>query len=139
MTIKTNDLRTITNPDGLYNPIHHGYSFAASARGEIVFLAGHWAGDADGNVIEGDFAAQVDKAISNLGVTLAAEGLDYADVVRLGTFVVAHDMETLTTISAAITAVWGDRPPAQSLIPVPALALPGMRFEIEATAVRPAS
>ena len=131
------DIRKITNPAGLYNPVPHGYSFAVSAPGDIVFLAGHWAGDADGNLIDGDFAAQVKQSLHNLGVTLAAEGLSYEDVVRLGAFVVGHDETTLAAVIDAETALWGDRPPAQSLIPVPALALPGMRFEIEAVAVRP--
>lgn len=124
------------NPPGLYNPVHHGYSFAVSAKGETVHFAGHWASDTDGNVIAGDFAAQVDRSIRNLGVSLAAVGLDYVDVVRLGSFVVDHDMDKLDVITAALTAVWGERPPAQSLVPVPTLALPGMLYEIEATAVR---
>lgn len=131
------DTRKITNPPGLYNPVHHGYSFAVSATGETVYLAGHWASDADGNVIDGDFAAQVDQAIRNLGVTLAAEGLDYGDVVRLGSFVVDYDLDKLDVMAKALGSIWGDRPPAQSLVPVPALALPEMLFEIEATAVRP--
>lgn len=131
------DQRKITNAAGLYNPVRNAYSFAVSAKGELVFLAGHWAGDIDGNLIEGDFAAQVDKTLSNMAITLAAEDLGFEHVVKLTAFVVDHDEETLKTIVAAGTRVWGTRPPAQSLIPVPALAGPGLRFELEAVAVRP--
>ncbi len=133
----TVDNRKITNAPGLYNPVQHGYSFAASARGEVVYFAGHWASDPAGNVIEGDFATQVDQTIRNLGISLTAEGLDWVHVVRIGSFVVDHDLAKLSTLTAALQAVWGDRPPAQSLVPVPVLALPGMLYELEATAVRP--
>jgi enamine deaminase RidA (YjgF/YER057c/UK114 family) len=34
-------------------------------------------------------------------------------------------------------AMWGDRKPASTLIPVPKLALDGMLFEIDAVAVIP--
>jgi enamine deaminase RidA (YjgF/YER057c/UK114 family) len=131
------DQRKITNPATLYNPVPHGYSFAVSAVGEHVYLAGHWAGDIDGNLIEGDFAAEVEQTLNNLGITLAAEGLGFEHVVKLTAFVVDFDEDKLNAVVAAETHLWGDRPPAQSLIPVPALAGPDMRFELEAVAVRP--
>lgn len=81
------DQRKITNPEGLFNPVPHGYSFAVSTKGDLVFLAGHRAGDLRGNLISGDFAAQIDQAIQNLGISLAAEGLGYEHVVRLSAFV----------------------------------------------------
>lgn len=136
-SIPVSDQRTITNPVGLYNPVPNAYSFAVSAPGETVFLAGHWAGDVEGNLIDGDFAAQVDKTLSNMAITLAAEGLGFEHVVKLTAFVVDHDEDTLRAVVAAETRIWGSRPPAQSLIPVPALAGPGLRFELEAVAVRP--
>ncbi|RLP74320.1 RidA family protein [Mycetocola tolaasinivorans] len=131
------DQRKITNPDGLYNPVSSAYSFAVSAPGALVFLAGHWAGDIDGNLIEGDFAAQVDRTLENMAITLAAEGLGFEHVLKLTAFVVDHDAETLNAVVAAESRIWGDRPPAHSLIPVPALAGPGLRFELEAVAARP--
>ncbi|MFI6580891.1 hypothetical protein [Embleya sp. NPDC050493] len=36
-----------------------------------------------------------------------------------------------------ITRIWGDQPPAQTLLGVAAPALPDMLFEVDALAVRP--
>lgn len=61
---------------------------------------------------------------------------DYADVAQLRTFIVDHDLDKLTVLGKQIAEIWGDRPPAQTLLGVAALALPGMLFEVDALAAR---
>ncbi|CAN5711368.1 RidA family protein [soil metagenome] len=133
------DPRKVTNPDTLFNPVRYGFSHAVSVPGggDVVFIAGQWASDLDGELVPGDFAAQVDLAVANLGLALEAEGLGYGNVVRLGSFIVGDDPSTIEVWGAAIEQIWGDRPPAQTLSRLVALALPGMLFEVDAVAVRP--
>lgn len=126
---------TITNPAELHDPTGFGYSHVARVSGELVLIAGQYDSDADGRTASEDFAAQVAGAFVNLGKALRAEGLDYADVAQLRTFVVDHDLEKLEVIGKAIARIWGERPPVQTLIGVAALALPDMRFEVDAVAV----
>ena len=132
------DARTITNPPALHDPTPFGYSHAVSAPGELVFIAGQYASDASGTPVPGDFAAQVDLAFDRLESALAGVGLGPEHVVRLGSFVVDHDLAKLETLGKALHARFGERLPAQTLSGVAALALPGMLFEMDAIAVRPA-
>ncbi|MFG2982699.1 RidA family protein [Streptomyces sp. NPDC048258] len=88
-------------------------------------------------VVSEDFADQVAQAFANLRTALAAVGLGPADVVRIGTYIVGHDQEKLEVLLKELHATWGTELPAQTLIGVAALALPGMLFEIDAVAVRP--
>ncbi|MGW6919116.1 RidA family protein [Kitasatospora sp. NPDC054939] len=133
------DHRTITNPAGLHDPAPFGYSHAVAAPGELVFIAGQYASDGTGNVVSEDFAVQVEQSFDNLRTALAAVGLGLEHVVRLGTFIVDHDLAKLEVLGKALHAAWGDRLPAQTLSGVASLALPGMLFEIDAIAVRPAA
>ncbi|MFD8948605.1 RidA family protein [Streptomyces xanthophaeus] len=131
--------RVITNPAGLHDPAGYGYSHLVSAPGEQVFVAGQYGSDESGHVVSEDFAEQVAQAFANLRTALAAVGLGPADVVRVGTYVVAHDQEKLEVLLKELHATWGAELPAQTLIGVEALALPDMLFEIDAVAVRPAA
>ncbi|MFD3696822.1 RidA family protein [Streptomyces sp. NPDC058646] len=131
------DHRTLTDPAGLHDPAPFGYSHAASAPGELVFIAGQYASDATGQVVPGDFAAQVERSFDNLRLALAGVGLGFEHVVRVGSYVVDHDLAKLEILGKALHRTWADRLPAQTLSGVACLALPGMLFEIDAVAVRP--
>ncbi|MFF9870495.1 RidA family protein [Streptomyces sp. NPDC013953] len=135
----TTDQRTITNPDTLHDPTPFGYSHAVSAPGELVFIAGQYASHPDtGAPVPGDFAAQVELSLANLRHALEGVGLGFEHVVRLGSYIVDHDLGKLEVLGKALHAAFGERLPAQTLSGVAALALPGMLFEIDAVAVRPA-
>jgi enamine deaminase RidA (YjgF/YER057c/UK114 family) len=130
--------RTIVNPQDLHDPVPFGYNHSVSAPGgEIVFLAGQYASDANGQVSSTDFGEQVERSFANLGIALAAVGLGYDDVVRLGTFIVDHDIEKLHVLGDVLHRIWGDSLPSQTLAGVAGLALPEMQFEVDAIAVRP--
>jgi len=125
------------NPPRLYDPRSNGYSHVAVARSpaRFIYVAGQGGEDASG-ALSPDFAAQVAQALCNLRTALAAAGAEPCDVVRLVVLVVDHSEARLAVLSRALTAAWGDEPPPTcTLIPVPRLALDGMLFEIEATAV----
>lgn len=127
------------NPATLYDPRPNGYSHVVvadvTAPARLVYIAGQGGEDVHGTLSE-DFATQVNQALSNLRAGLHAAGATVAQVAKVSALVVDHDEARLAIFSAALRAAWGDAPPpACTLIPVPRLALDGMLFEIEATAV----
>lgn len=130
---------TIINPAGVHDPIPFGYSHSASvpAGAQLVFVAGQYGSKDDGSVISSDFAEQVQQAFRNLGIVLAAHGLDLSHVAQLRTYVLNPDLDKLGIIGKAVRAGCGELPPTQTLVGVAALALPGMLFEVDAVAVRP--
>jgi enamine deaminase RidA (YjgF/YER057c/UK114 family) len=128
--------RTITQPPGLHTPTDYGYSHVVSAPGEQVFIAGQYGSDETGRVVSEDFEEQVARSFANLRTALASVGLGPEDVVRVGTYIVGHDMEKLGVLLKHLHATWGTALPAQTLVGVASLALPDMLFEIDAVAVR---
>ncbi|GAA2425747.1 hypothetical protein GCM10010433_27180 [Streptomyces pulveraceus] len=59
----------------------------------------------------GDFAAQVNLAFDRLRSALEGVGLGYEHVVRLGAFIVDHDLDKLETLGKPLHARFGDRLP----------------------------
>lgn len=129
---------TIVNPEGLHDPVPFGYSHTAAipAGTELVLVAGQYGSSPDGAVVSPDFAEQVQQAFRNLGVALAAHGLDLSHVVQLRTYVVEPDFEKLGAIAQSVQGC-GDQPPTQTVIGVTGLAMPDILFEVEAVAARP--
>ncbi|WP_040790788.1 RidA family protein [Nocardia paucivorans] len=125
------------NPPELHDPLPFGYSHIARTRGELVFIAGQYDSDSQGNPTSDDFVEQVDHAFANLGIALTAAGAGFGDVAQLRTYVVDHDPGKLAILGKKVTEIWGDRPPAQTLLGVATLALPDMLFEVDAVAIRP--
>lgn len=130
---------TFINPAALHDPTPFGYSHTASvpAGAELVLVAGQYGSGPDGTVASPDFDVQVKQAFDNLGVALAAHGLDLSHVVQLRTYVVDPDFDKLGAIARAVHAGCGAQPPTQTTIGVAGLALPDILFEVEAVAVRP--
>jgi enamine deaminase RidA (YjgF/YER057c/UK114 family) len=134
-----NHMPHIINPQGLHNPAPFGYSHtvAIPAGAALVLVAGQYGSKADGSLAAPHFAQQVQQAFDNLGVALAAHGLDLSHVVQLRSYVVKPDFEKLGVIGQAVRAGCGDPPPTQTLIGVSSLAMPDILFEVEAVAARP--
>ena len=82
-----------------------------------------------------DFATQVERAYANLGAALDGIGARPDQVAKLTIFVVDHDMSKLGVLTQNVAAMFGDRLPAQTLVPVPKLAIDPMLFEVEAIVV----
>jgi len=126
------------NPAHLPDPRPFGYSVAGlvPAGSTLAFISGQGGQDATGG-LSPDFAAQVAQAYANLAAVLAAIGADAGAVVKLTTYVVGHDMGKLGVLTEAVLTAFGPTPPAQTLVPVPALAVDGMLFEVEAVVALP--
>ncbi|PWW00131.1 enamine deaminase RidA (YjgF/YER057c/UK114 family) [Hoeflea marina] len=124
---------TIINPSHLHDPTPNGYSTAviAPASGRLAFISGQGGQDHTG-ALSPDFAVQVMQAYVNLAAVLAALGARPADVVKLTVFVVDHDMSKLGPLTEHVMRTFGDTLPAQTLVPVPKLAIDAMLFEVEA-------
>ncbi|MGH9029175.1 MAG: RidA family protein [Acidimicrobiales bacterium] len=113
-----------------------GYSHVVVAAGSrLVFLAGQVALDRDFTIVGGaDLAEQTRRAMHNVGVALGAAGAGWEDVVRR-TIYTTRPTE-FEEIAAAIDDVTGGAPqPAQTIVGVSGLALPGLLIEIEVTAM----
>lgn len=124
-------------PAGLYDSTVHGYSqgTVVSAADRIIYLAGQSGGNEKGEYSE-DFKEQVDQALSNLQTALKAAGAEIANVAKVTVFIVDHSMERLEIFENAMLKMLDGRAgPASTLVPVPALAIPSMQFEIDAVAV----
>jgi enamine deaminase RidA (YjgF/YER057c/UK114 family) len=125
------------NPPGLYDPRPNGYTHVVVAEtpARIIYIAGQGGENTSGE-LPIDFGAQVYQALDNLKTALAAADATFLNVAKVTVLIVDHSEERLKILGDAIKESWGDRPaPACTLIPVPRLALDGMLFEIEATAM----
>ncbi|WP_127810362.1 RidA family protein [Mesorhizobium sp. M7A.F.Ce.TU.012.03.2.1] len=131
-TATGNDLKlTIVNPQTLYDPSPNGYSTAVIApRGaRIAYISGQ--GDSTG-ALSPDFAVQVKQAYANLHAALEGIGARPDQVAKLTVFVVDHDMSKLDVLTRNVKDMFGEALPAQTLVPVPKLAIDPMLFEVEA-------
>jgi enamine deaminase RidA (YjgF/YER057c/UK114 family) len=124
---------TIINPDGLFDPAPYGFSHVVKT-GALVFIAGQGGELASGGYAVG-YEAQVRQAFHNLRVALHAAGAEPRHVVKITTLIVDHDEGKLGALAEAVRDLFGTHLPAQTLVPVPRLALDAMLFEVEAIAV----
>lgn len=127
---------TIVNPPALYDPAPNGYSHAVVAKvgSRLAYIAGQGGEDAGGTLAPG-FAAQVRQAYANLRTALQAVGARPDQVARITTYVVDYDQTMLAVMTYHLKDTFGKALPAQTLVPVPRLALDGMLFEVDAVAV----
>lgn len=128
----------VINPPGLYDPAPNAYSHIAvvPAGNTLVFVSGQGGETADGK-LQNDFRAQLRQSFSNLETALRSQGLTFSNVVKLTTLIVDHNEEKLKIFTEEALKRWPDKKfPANTLIPVPRLALDGMLVEIDVTAVK---
>ena len=127
---------SIVNPAGLYDPAPYGYSHAVVAKNvtRIAYLAGQGGENQTGALVP-KFADQVRQAFANLRTALNAVGAKPGQVTKITTYVVNYDQSMLDVMTRHVREVFGDALPAQTLVPVPRLALDGMLFEVDAIAV----
>ena len=122
------------NPPGLTKPA--GYTHVVlAADGRTVYIAGQVAVDSTNAIVgQADFRAQAERVFANLRIALASVGATYSDLVKTTTFIT--DVSNSVALREIRTKYLDPaRPPANSLIPVPALTRPELLLEIEAVAV----
>ncbi len=124
---------TVVNPQSLYDPTPNGYSTAVIVPGgaRIAYISGQGGQDGTGG-LSPDFAVQVKQAYANLRSVLDALGAKPHQVAKLTVFVVDHDMSKLEVLTRNVKEMFGETLPAQTLVPVPRLAIDPMLFEVEA-------
>lgn len=130
---QTRTLPTIVNPPTLPDTRQFGYSTAAitAGSGRLAHVSGQTGMDRTGGIAP-DFATQVDQAYANLVDVIEALGATPDQVVKLTLYVVDHNAAYLGILGAAVARVFGDLPPAQTLVGVQKLALDPLLFEVEA-------
>jgi enamine deaminase RidA (YjgF/YER057c/UK114 family) len=98
--------------------------------GDPALRVGLTAHDAAGRLVEGDAAMQTKRILENLRLVLSAAGASVADVLKVTVYLT--DISDRTLINPVRQEFFGNARPASTLVEVSALALPGMRVEIEA-------
>ena len=115
--------------EGLNEPISH-YTDAVRF-GDLLFISGVAPFDADSNLIGSDDAvAQTEQIFVNMAKVLEAAGAGFGDVLKVVVYLT--DVDDRSRINAVRQKYFGDARPASTLVEVSALAIPGMRVEIEA-------
>jgi reactive intermediate/imine deaminase len=115
----------------LPEPISH-YTDAVR-HGDLLFISGVAPLDAAGRLVGGDdAAAQTRQVLVNMGKILAAAGAGFEDVLKVTVFLT--DVADRSKINPVRQEFFGKSRPASTLIGVAALAVPGMKVEIEAVA-----
>ncbi len=114
------------------------YGFAQAWRvqgaASLIFVSGQAAISPEGEVLHpDDFRAQAWLTFENLRTVLEQAGGSLESVVKLGAYVL--DMANLADYAAIHAEFFVGHRPAQTLVQVAGLALPGMQIEVEAYAV----
>ena len=127
--------RTLVNPWPW--SLAYGYNQAEVIEGATrqLICAGQTAVDGTGAPQhDGDMRAQIVLALDNLQAVLAGAGMGLGDVVRLGVYTTDVDeaLKNFDLLGSRFGAA-GVAPP-MTLLGIARLAIPGLMFEIEATA-----
>ena len=124
--------RKLINPPELHPA--PGFSHITVAEpGTIAYFAGQVALAPDFSVIGGDDLGQQTKAaMRNIEAALKAVGASWEDVVRR-TIYTLHPTEYEVMTAAIEEVQGGTQHPAQTIIGVTGLAVPGLLIEIEVT------
>ncbi|CAK7234677.1 hypothetical protein SCUCBS95973_009017 [Sporothrix curviconia] len=120
------------DPHGLFNS-RPTFSHVASVLGgpsRVVMTAGQVGVDENGQA-PADVKDQYTLAFANLARCLEATGATVADIVKLVYYVVDYDPNNRLHVKPLVTFLKGHRP-ATTLVPVPCLARPAFKFEVEA-------
>mgnify|MGYP000193825360 CR=1 FL=1 len=127
------------NPSNLFDPTPYGFchTVKAPSNGEIVYISGQSGGEGKEHTLSENFRHQVQVLLANLDVALKSHDLGFNDVMKITILIVDHDMEKLTIWGEEMNKYWTTNTlPASTLIPVPALALEGMKIEVDAVAFK---
>jgi enamine deaminase RidA (YjgF/YER057c/UK114 family) len=126
------------NPEGLCDLSHiYTHVVVGPAGARPVFIAGQWAFDANGELAADDFGGQVDATFRNVAILLDSLGIGREQVAKLTHYVVGLDQTSRAELAKRVAAIWPGNRPASTLLGVAGLAVEGMRYEVDITAVLP--
>ena len=126
--------RKAVAPNSLWNAGLFGFSQGVLSEGQkTLFISGQAGIDKDVKVVEG-FESQCKLAFESIDAVLKEVGASFHNVVKINGYFVELQ-KNLTAYGTIAAQYFKGELPAQTLIEVKALALPGMQIEVEATAV----
>ena len=126
---------SLIQPPELWAGAPAGMSHVGTASGTLVLVSGQVALDKDLSIVGGgDIEAQTVAVFENLGSALAAAGVGFEDVVRLGAFFA--DRMYLTAYREVRKRYFKEPYPVSTGV-VAELIMPELLIEIEAMAVVP--
>jgi enamine deaminase RidA (YjgF/YER057c/UK114 family) len=126
--------RKTISPSSLWKTEPFGFSHGVISEGKrVLFISGEAGIDKDVKVVEG-FESQCKLAFESIEAVLKEAGASFHNVVKITGYLTDLQKNLATFGSIAAQYYKGDFP-AQTLIEVKGLALPGMQVEIEAIAV----
>lgn len=114
----------------------YGFSQGWKVEGAstLLFISGQASISAEGRVLHpDDFEAQARLTFQNLQTVLEHAGAPLESVTKLTAYFT--DLGDLAVYSQVHAQLFKDHRPAQTVVQVSALALPGMKLEVEALAV----
>jgi enamine deaminase RidA (YjgF/YER057c/UK114 family) len=125
--------RELINPPELHPA--PGFSHIAVAKGgKVVHFAGQLGIGMDFSLVAEDLYGQTVGAMRNLKAAMDAAGVAWGDLVRRTIYTTQPtEYETITRAIDEVTG--GAEHPAQTIVGITGLAVPGCLIEIEATAV----
>ncbi|MCY4502604.1 MAG: RidA family protein [Alphaproteobacteria bacterium] len=117
--------------EGLNEPISH-YTDAVRF-GDLLFVSGIAPVDENLNLVGGDdVGAQTRRLFENMDRILRAAGASFADILKVTVYLT--DVDDRHAVDVVRREFFGDARPASTLIGIAALAVPGMKVEIDAVA-----
>lgn len=125
----------MTRPEQVFSfPWDHDFRYSQAMRvADLVFVSGQAAIGESGEIVgEGDFMAQAHQVFANLRAVLEGAGSGLDRVVKVGIFIT--DMSYFPQIVELRGMYFREPYPADTIVQVEALALPGLMLEIEAIA-----
>jgi len=114
--------------EALSEPLSH-YTDAV-IWGDLLFVSGVAPLDREGRLVGAHAVAQTRQIFENMRLILEAAGAEFSDVLRVTVYLT--DINDRRAINPVRQEYFGDARPASTLIEVSALAVPGMKVEIEA-------
>ncbi|KIC49303.1 RidA family protein [Tateyamaria sp. ANG-S1] len=130
---------TRLNPDTLPDPSDLGYSqISIAGPGRLAFVSGQVALSTDGSDAPSSLDGQVAKVIENLKHALAALSAKPQDIVQMRIYMTDLDDEAMSVAMPPLTAFLQGARPSVTGIGVAALAMPGLKIEVEMVVHLPA-
>ena len=101
--------------------------------GDTIYTSGLVAFDSDGNVVGEDVYSQAQQTFKNIEELLSSAGATMADVIKINTFLT--DISQYGEFGRARTEAFPAGVPASAAYATPALVMPALLVEVEASAV----
>jgi enamine deaminase RidA (YjgF/YER057c/UK114 family) len=127
------------NPSTISKPPGYTHVVEVTGPGRTVYIAGQLGLDVNGKLVgAGDFRAQAAQAFENLKSALGAVGAEVKHIVKINNYIVDISKNIGAFRELRDRYLNMAAPPASTAVGVPALAVAGALFEIEAIVALPA-